>query len=181
MISGFIGKMGSGKTLSMTRELLKYYVQGFKIYSNYDLIIPHEKVDFDTLIIWANEQTNLSNVVIALDEIHILLDSRSGMSSKSILMTFWLNQTRKMKVKLLYTTQYLHQIDKRLRSGTNFFVFCNGVKLFNKSLNKRFFVCYNEVSDGDRNKREVFIGNPFFKYYDTDEIISFGDKFENKV
>lgn len=180
MISGFIGKMGSGKTLSMTKEILKYYVKGYTIYSNYHLNIPHKKVNFDELIILANKQTGLNNAVIALDEIHILLDSRSGMSNKSKLITFWLNQTRKMKVKLLYTTQYLHQIDKRLRSGTDFFIFCNGVKLFYKESNKRFFVCYNELSDGSNNKREVFIGDKFFKYYNTDEIIGFGGKFEGK-
>ena len=114
MICGFIGKMGSGKSLSMTKELYKYYKNGHKIVSNYGLSFPHEQMNFETLYEKAENQEALDNVVIALDEVHIVLDSRSGMSSVSKMITFWLNQTRKMGVKLFYTTQYLHQVDKRL-------------------------------------------------------------------
>lgn len=176
MIVGFIGKMGSGKTLSMTRELLKYKSRGYRIISNYGLSFPHEKLDFGDLFLMAEEQTPLGNVVIALDEVHILLDSRSGMSNTNKVVSFWLNQTRKMKVALFYTTQHAHQIDKRLRANTNIFVFCEGLHVTKGG--RRYFICYNELTDGDYFKRDIFVGDPYFRYYNTDEVIAFIDRKE---
>jgi len=162
----------SGKTLSMVRETLKYHNQGYKIYSNFHLTIPYEPLNFDDLFRMAEAQESLSNVVILLDEVHILLDSRSGMRKENKLVTFWLNQTRKMGVKLYYTTQHMHQIDKRLRSGTDFFVFCEGIK-YKAGDKKEWFICVNTITDGDNLKEERFVANKFFKYYDTNQVISF--------
>jgi hypothetical protein len=174
VIAGFIGKMGSGKTLSMTKELLKYYNQGYTIMSNYHLNFPHEPIDFDDIFLSAQAQEQLSNVVIALDEIHIVLDSRSGMAATNKIISFWLNQTRKMGVKLFYTTQHAHQIDKRLRSATDFYVMCDGFKI-NKE-GKSYFVCYNEITDGDAFKKDLFVGNEYFQFYDTNQVIKFIDR-----
>lgn len=164
----------SGKTLSMTKELLKYHNQGYRILSNYGLTIPHEPIDFDQLFLSAQNQEQLNNVVIALDEIHIVLDSRSGMAATNKVISFWLNQTRKMNVKLFYTTQHAHQIDKRLRSATDFYVMCDGFKI--TKAGKTYFVCYNEITDGDYYKKDLFIGNEFFDYYDTNQVIKFIDR-----
>ena len=178
MICGFIGKMGSGKTLSMTRELYKYYLNGHKIVSNYGLSFPHEKMNFEELYDSAEQQEEMNNIVIALDEVHIVLDSRSGMSGVSKVITFWLNQTRKMGVKLFYTTQYLHQVDKRLRSGTDIFVFTNGMKIEKNGV--EYFIVSNQITDTDKTKNEMFVGNEFFKLYDTNEVVNFVKKDEIK-
>jgi hypothetical protein len=174
MIVGFIGKMGSGKTLSMTKELHKYYLLGNTILSNYGLAFDHHAVNFDTLYDWAEEQKPMGDIVLALDEIHIMLDSRSSISNMSKVMTFWLNQTRKMNVKLFYTTQYLHQVDKRLRNGTDLFVFCNGMHVTRHGQTR--FVCFNEITDGDFVKKEIFLGDRYFQLYDTNEVIAFVDR-----
>ena len=158
----------------MMRELLKLKSKGYRIISNYDLTFSHEVIDFEKLFLSAQDQEEMSNVVLAIDEIHILLDSRSGMASTNKVVTFWLNQTRKMGVKLFYTTKHLHQIDKRLRSTTDFFVFCDGFKITKKD--KSYFICYNEITDGDFYKKDVFIGNDYFKYYDTTQVIKFIDR-----
>lgn len=171
MIIGFIGKMGSGKTISMTREAFKYHLKGYSVISNFHLNFPHQEIEFEKLYEMAEAQEQLENVVILLDEIHIILDSRSGMSKTSKVMSFWLNQTRKMRVKMFYTTQYLHQIDKRLRSGTDLFVFCDGLTV-NKN-GKKYFICCNEISMEDKVKKEIFIGNDFFELYDTNQVIKF--------
>lgn len=90
MIVGFIGKMGSGKTLSMVRETTKYVNQGYKIFSNIHLNFPYTPFGFDDLFKMAEENdTSLNNVVMLLDEAHIMLDSRSGMKKSSKLISFW--------------------------------------------------------------------------------------------
>ena len=173
MITGFIGNMGSGKTLSIVRETLKYFEQGYKIYSNFELTIPYTQLNFDELFKMAENQDKLNNVVILLDEVHILLDSRGSMKKANKVVSFWLNQTRKMGVKLFYTTQHIHQIDKRLRSGTDIFIFCEGWKYLKNK--KEYFICVNKVTNGDDVRQETFVGNKFFKFYDTNQIISFMD------
>ena len=173
MICGFIGKMGSGKTLSMVREVCKYKAQGFTIYSNFHLNFPYEPLDFDELFNMAESQESLHNVVILLDEVHIMLDSRSSMKKSSKVISFWLNQSRKQGIKIFYTTQHLHQIDKRLRSATDFFCFCDGIKYLHKG--KESFIVLNTLTDGENSRPERFLGNKFFKYYDTNEVISFMD------
>ena len=63
MIGGFVGKMGSGKTLSMVRETLRYYAEGYKIYSNFHINIPYTPIDFNELMAMAESQEDFGNVV----------------------------------------------------------------------------------------------------------------------
>lgn len=44
-IEGFCGGLGSGKTFRMTFRLKEYYDAGLKIYANYNLHFPYEKID----------------------------------------------------------------------------------------------------------------------------------------
>jgi hypothetical protein len=170
-IIGFVGTLGSGKTLSMTRECARYKARGFKLLTNYNLLIQDEQVDFDTLYKQVENEEDVSNTVLALDEIHILLDSRSSMSETSKVMTRWINLTRKQKIVLLYTTQYFHQVDRRLRSGTDIVVFCDGM-LVNRDETK-YFVCMNEYETAGRVVSDQFVGNEYFMLYDTNKIIKF--------
>lgn len=175
MIAGFIGKLGSGKSLSLVREAYKSYCRGKRIMANLHLNFPYEHVDFNKLYEMAQSGEEMKDLVICLDEIHIMLDSRSSISKPSKVMTFWLNQTRKMGVKLLYTTQYLHQVDRRLRSGTDIIVYCEGIKITKRigGETKEFFVCQNEIVFGDEFKKELFVGNDYYHLYDTREVIQF--------
>jgi len=176
VIFGFIGTVGSGKTLSMTVEAFKYYNKGMKIFSNYGLSFPHEKLTkkrFDTLI---EEKEQLQNCVILLDEIHIWLDSRSSMSKKNKTVTYFLLQTRKRNVRLLFTTQHFHQIDKRLRDTTDVICYCTNVT--NKSslvttdasfILQEFFFQYSKK----RPRKKIIPGHKYYCLYDTTEIVDF--------
>ena len=95
MIITFVGTVGSGKTLAMTYEAWKYYRQGFKVYSNYNLSFPHTKLTkavFDGMIA---HKEQLQDAVLCLDEIHVWLDSRSSMQKKNKVITYFILQTRK--------------------------------------------------------------------------------------
>lgn len=173
-IISFSGLMGSGKSLSMVREAVKYYAAGYKIYANFHLNIPYTHLTFDDLVSMVENEHYLKNCVILLDEVHIMLDSRGSMTKTSKLISFWLNFSRKNSILIMYTTQHLHQVDKRLRSGTDTFVFCEGIKYVKNG--KEYFIVVNNISNGNVAKEEFFVGNKFFKYYDTNEVIAFMKK-----
>lgn len=57
---------------------------------------------------------------IALDEIHVLLDSRGSASKINKLMSYFILQTGKEAINLYYTTQDFGQVELRLRRRTDF-------------------------------------------------------------
>ena len=48
-------------------------------------------------------------------------------------------------------------------------MFCDGLKRISKG--KETFIVVNNITDGENSKEEVFEGNRFYKYYNTNEII----------
>lgn len=183
MILGFCGTVGSGKTLSMTEQAYRYHQQGLKIYANYGLSFEHEvltKKRFNELI---EDQEELQDCVILLDEIQIWLDSRASMGKKRRIITYFLLQTRKRNVRLLYTTQFFHQIDKRLRDVSDIVVYCTNMTDKSSLVNddKQIYLMresYRPAEMGalDLIKREVIHANPLFKLYDTRQMVSFLDE-----
>jgi hypothetical protein len=175
MIIGFIGDMGSGKTLSMIRHAVSDYNKGFKIYSNVQLkLIKYEILDMKKLIEYAEGRVNLDKVTILLDEAHIFLDSRTSMLKRNRILSYLLLQSRKAGFNLYYTTQYTHQIDKRLRSVTEVAVTCL-TKTFRKekyTLNK--LTKFSSVT-GIKTQNIVFKSSDYYKYYDTRQIIHFSE------
>lgn len=178
MIIMFIGGMGSGKTLTMTAEAIKYTLKGFKIYSNYKLecipYIPLTKKVFDELI---KDKTSLQEAVLLIDEIHIWLDSRSSMKKKNKAISYFLLQTRKRNVRLLCTTQHPDQVDKRLRNNIDILVFCRNVTnkvstLVNEKKRTVIEAQYCWMHDRHSAPKKILIeANKFYKYYNTTEII----------
>ncbi len=179
MILGFIGTVGSGKTLSMTIQAYNYHKAGFNIYSNYHLAFPHTKLTkkkFDELI---EDKEQLQDCVLLLDELHIWLDSRSSGKTKNKAITYFILQTRKRNVRLLFSTQHFHQVDKRLRDTTDVLVYCDN--LSNKSsivkagrviLQQEYFYQY----EPKKRKKTVFHANPYFGLFDTTEIVDFTEE-----
>lgn len=172
--------MGSGKTLSMVYEAYQYYKKGFKVFANFRLNFPYTRLTkrvFDAMV---ENKTQLTHCVVLIDEIHIWLDSRSSMQKKNKMITYWILMTRKASVRLLCTTQHLHQVDKRLRDTIDILVFCK-----NRS-NKTSIV---SGTDGDLWIEQEFVfqwaeqppqkrllyGNPVYPMYDTTEMIDIND------
>lgn len=176
MIVGFVGSMGSGKTLSLVREVYKYYQKGYTIYSNMNFSFPYEPLTIDKLEEFTNDEKPFYNCVIVLDEIHILLDSRRSMTRKNLMLSYFITQTRKQRVKMFYTTQRQSQIEKRLRENTDMVVFPESYELDydiqrNDSIEKVRIVELMIVSDKGTMTDE-FIGNRYYDYYDTEETIN---------
>lgn len=178
MILGFIGTVGSGKTLSMTKQAYEYYKKGMTIYSNYHLNFPYERLDkttFDELI---SETRQLQDCVILLDELHIWLDSRSSGKKKNKTITYFILQTRKRNVRLLFSTQHFHQVDKRLRDTVDILTYCTNVtdkQSLVQDGNETIFIMQESFFQYEPDKvvKRVFKANPYFILYDTREIIDF--------
>ena len=136
MIIGFFGNMCDGKTLNAVIKLKEYYDRGYVIYSNTWLSFPYVSLLSKDLIDIAEGKKELPfNCAMFIDEIHVWLDSRVSGSKKNRIISYFLLQTGKMGsdadigLILIYTTQYYHQIDKRLRSTTCIAIECEKIKI----------------------------------------------------
>ena len=163
--------MGSSKTLSMVRQAYEYYLDGFKILSNMKLNFPHTIITSKTLTDFAKNQEGLYNTVLLLDELHIFMDSRRSASRKNLLTSYLILQTRKMKVKLLGTTQHRHQIDRRVRDNTDIFIDCEKMEIPTKIDGNPVLLMTNHIHTRESYEKIRFIGNKYFKLYNTEEII----------
>lgn len=167
MLCGFTGNMGSGKTLSLVSEIYKYYKLGYKIYSNVAFSFPHEKLTLADLIEYNQNDYTLKDCVVVIDEAHIFLDSRTSYAKRNLVISYFLTQTRKKSVKLFYTTQKIHQIDKRLRENTDIIIECSSFKI-----KDRLYIVQTKIFTYDyRIVKKLLYANPYFSLYDTNQVI----------
>ena len=171
MIAAFIGNIGSGKTLSMVKEAYNAHLQGRVVYSNFRLNFPYTPYTVEDLVSWAKNRESLpSSFVLLIDEAHIYLDSRTSVANRNKVITYLLLQTRKMGCDVFFTTQFLHQVDKRLRNLTSHIVECSTRKEGDTTytLNKLHVMKGGDVV----SKNYVFQSNKYFNLYDTYEVVS---------
>ena len=168
--------MGSGKTLSLCRQVYREYKKGKKVISNMHFNFPYTPLTIEMLLEYDREDTDLQDCVLVIDEAHIYLDSRTSVSKKNRIISMFLVQTRKKNVHLYYTTQYFDQVDKRLRQNSDVVTRCRTIpyKQVGKVLIK---ITYNTMmikeEFGYRTKKTFFISNPFYNMYDTNQVIAF--------
>lgn len=176
-ITAIIGNRGSGKTCFMTMLAVKYHAEGRKIYSNYHLHnIPYEPM---TLKEMSELPDSLYNAVVLMDELHVGVDSYDFMKSSSKAFYTFATQLRKRKVNWYYTTQIFTQVAKRVRNQTDYLITMentNKEHLFKVAVYDR-----REVDTiGIPIKNFTFDGREYFKEYNTDEVILFGDESDDE-
>lgn len=169
MICGFIGRMGSGKTLSMVKYAYSLYREGYTVYSNVSLNFPHKNYTLEDLINYSNSQETFYKAVILCDEMHIFLDSRNSGSKRNRILSYFLLQTRKKDVKLFFTTQRYHQVDKRLRDNADVIVMCQSKHIYKKHYVKNLFMYMLEFSV--KTKKMLFRAEPYYKLYNSYEVV----------
>jgi len=169
MIIGFIGNMGGGKTLSMVRHAYEKYLNGFTVYSNIKLEFPHEKLDLQLILDYAKEERQFPRSVFIIDEAHIYLEARRSASKRNLIISYFILQTRKKDILLLYTTQNFGQVEKRLRDQTDIIVSC-----FTKHTKKGTFTL-NKIQarkmEGVVQRKSVFKSSDYYNLYDTNEVV----------
>lgn len=127
MIVIFLGEQNSGKTLSMSYYLYRYFKNGYKIYSNYNLNFKHEKINKSMLETYTKSKEQFSKTVFALDEIYLFMDSRNFGKGFNKLFSYFILQTSKRDTHLIGTAQYFNTVEKRFRENCNIMVNCSRV------------------------------------------------------
>lgn len=179
MITLIIGRQGSGKTLLAIKLLWEYFKKGKKIYSNVKLKFRFSLIKYNDIVNCVYE-----NAVVFIDEIGQLLSNRLSMTKISIAITNgFLSMVRKKNLELIGTTQTLRKCDVKLREELDGII---EVRKYAKINNKWSLVMHNQdlplnvpvLVKGfyrefyDYKETEFsFIGNPYFKLYDSREII----------
>lgn len=112
---GIQGTLGSGKTLNMTRIGALCRASGQTVYSNYE-------TSFARPIDSIPHMFTIRNSVLLIDELQSILDSREFKNNASL--TQWIVIVRKLGLSIVYTTQFLGQVDLRVRHVTEYVYAC---------------------------------------------------------
>lgn len=195
MIICIIGGIGSGKTVTAVKEIIKhdnfsytnFPMKNFKNYHRIkldDVIIRGEKkkdwrVNWD---FWQKARKKHKNISIYLDEIHNVIHARRSMSSLNLLMSKWVSQIRKLtsdsETNHLYIiSQTLRKIDVDFRDLAQVFIVCRKAQ-FNKRvlIVNRYYESIEAIEERLRPKLVTrFWADKFFRYYDTLDFVTFGD------
>lgn len=120
-----IGKQGSGKTLMSTK--LAFDHPDKKIYSNYTLFgrkftpvtfnskLESNQKKVDILFTLDQNPDFFNDSIMLIDELHLYLDSLDFMRANNRKLQTFFSQLRKRKILLIGTTQYLMNVDIRIR------------------------------------------------------------------
>ena len=170
-----IGKQGSGKTLFTTKLLIDNF-KGQKVFSNYSLFgIPYTKVtlsdrvkDCLNILDELEKDPNIfNNSIMMIDEIHLDLNSLDFMRKNNRKLQTFFSQLRKRNILLLATSQYLLNVDIRIRRQ------CKNVFEMSYIEGDVFQVITHDI-DGYYSQeisRYYVRLSDYYTYYDTNEIV----------
>lgn len=123
MIIGYYGAQGSGKTLSMVKDMYDLHVEGYKTLSNLKLSFDHKIITYKDLEEYTKSKEQLLYHNIAIDEVHLWFNSRRSMSKKNVILSYMVAQMRKKGNYLFYTSQTVRKPDIILKEETDIFHF----------------------------------------------------------
>lgn len=168
MVIGFIGKMGSGKTLNMTKwALMLKKATGLEVFANYHITGCHYWNKIKTI-------QNETNIIVVVDEIHVLFDSRDWDTKERYKFTQWFTQIRHRGIIFIYATQRTDTLEKRIRNHTDYMIWCqkinkNGITFIEKIYDTQMSLdsaIYCKTIKTPENKVKWL-----YDTYDTTEII----------
>lgn len=173
MIILYKGRRGCGKTLSLVKDGYSYHKAEWRVYRNFSCEFGDYISNEDILNL--NKESTIFNAVLMIDEIQIFFDSRRSMRKEALRFSNFIQQIRKRNIILLCTTQYTNTVDLRLRSHLDVMAY--------PDFDKRLKVCsvvYEDLTSIEdtfymglqpRTVKIVFNAKPFFKMYNTNQMI----------
>lgn len=178
MIIIYKGARGRGKTLTMVKDALAFYLKGHRVLSNIHLKFGEYIENEDILNL--DKNSDIFNCVLVIDEIQIFFDSRRGMRKENLSFSNFIQQSRKRNITILTTTQYVNTIDLRLRQHLDILAFPNYIQ--KSMLCEVTYMDLTRLEDNDfilgsnaefkpATRKVIFNAQPIFKLYDTREMI----------
>lgn len=192
MIICFLGNIGSGKSLSVVKEI---YESNQFVFTNFELkgIKNYHRIRFDEIFkekdkgsydinwsYWNEQALEHKGYSICIDEIHNLVHSRRSMSGMNILMSKWVSQIRKILSDsehnhLYIISQTIRKIDVDFRDLIHLICVCKAFKDDDNIWIKQYWYDGMEAYLDNKCKfKRVFLGNPYFKYYTSKKLV-FGE------
>lgn len=180
MLIGIEGDIGSGKTVYAVRCAKIDNDNDKKIFTNLILSdIDYENFDINEFLSNDNNyRDKIKNATVILDEITVYMDCRLSGSKQNLLMGYLVLQSRKRNINIYYTTQSLDLVDfKRLVKYTNIIVYAQEIYIRNNNNEIESLKNYRNYTIADMRKHRDNITqikmkiSPYYKYYDTDQII----------
>lgn len=168
-----IGNLGTGKTLFLV--ILASSLKRL-IYSNFKLHFPnYRKLELIDLIDLE------ANINVFIDEAYVWIDSRTSGSAINRYCSYVILQSRKTFTDIFLTAQLFGTLDVRFRLQSNIIVYCQkyGQKQYNNLIvpEKFIYKIYNrETRVIQKFELEFEKAIPYFKLYDTLEIVDSNEK-----
>lgn len=122
MIIGIHGLPRSGKTLLAVLMLKIASLHNRKIISNISLKLKYEPMDLEKIV-----NLELSKCVCFLDEAYNYLDCRLSISKLNRVLSYFIFQSGKKDVDILYTAQLARSVDFRLADLANVKILANKI------------------------------------------------------
>jgi hypothetical protein len=199
VVVGLVGEMRSGKTLLTAIMLHDDYIKGKQIMSNFDLSFPHEPLDVNSLDVAIREGNTdyFNDKSIGIDEIHVFMDARGSGQKRNKMMSYFLTQSGKLDTTIYWTSQFMRQVDVRLRLNTQIlykirrYIIHKGQKIALRQDDKRtdFYIDAHKHFLRDSPKGMVFyyqktitIKNPskYFGLYNTKQRVYYKESIDEK-
>ena len=193
MIIVLLGGIGSGKTLSAVKEIVdnkQFVLTNFKLKNvkNYhrikisDIVLKDDKGKYTVnWAFWEDMRKKHKSYSIYLDEIHNVIHSRRSMSRMNISMSKWISQIRKVLADnpqnhLYIISQTKRKIDVDFRDLTQIVIDCTAYNIGNNIIIKqKWYDGMISYEYGNRSFSKAFQGNKYFKFFDTNEMVTFSD------
>lgn len=159
MLIGVMGKMGAGKTLSVSvLATFLHRATGAELHANYVLRDAEEMKSLNDVI-------SKNKSILVFDEIWLSADSRAW--SDNVRLTQWVNQTRKKQMIVFYTTQHIRQVEMRIRNGTDVLIYAE------KTPEGHWltFIDWQYKTIGRRYLIPHEVARKFYSLYDTYEVL----------
>lgn len=194
----FTGPRGGGKSMSMAFAIAKALAGGLDVWSNMKVAfrcidgkgegnyrdLSTKPLDMQALYSLSGD---LSNGLVAIDEIQYYLDARESLTIKHRIMNAVLRQVRKRSLAVLGTTRDLEMLDKRLRIWeTDLEIACWDMSKSDASIRKGWLIKWNiydiagtwtgrKWHPGQEPTAEYLLdmADRLWRIYNTTEIIDF--------
>lgn len=190
-IYGIIGGIGSGKTMTLVYLGLMDLYDGKTLYTNITLKnigAFKKKVIYLTKDVLnnifekvKNKEIDMRNSTVLIQEAHNYIDSRNSNTKRNKTFGYWILQSRhtgRGTCDILYDTQELIQVDKRLRNNTDYQIrptIIENVLLNNKIVvpSKIKIELTGKVKHKYRRMKSIIDCTGVIGKYDTHELVDF--------